>query len=64
MPSGLETILRNYLMTWKPNAKGILFATKDGTRSRSRDNVVRVNLYWGSSVSQHPTLDSMPFDTD
>jgi integrase len=44
MPSGLETILRNYLMKWKPNPAGILFATKDGTRSRSRDNVVRVGL--------------------
>src|SRR5215469_340214 len=44
MPSGLETILRNYLMNWKPNPKGLLFATKDGTRPRSRDNVVRVGL--------------------
>jgi integrase len=44
MPSGLETILRNYLMNWKPNPKVLLFATKDGTRPRSRDNVVRVGL--------------------
>ena len=44
MPTGLETILRHYLMNWKPNPKGILFATRDGSRSRSRDNVVRVGL--------------------
>jgi integrase len=44
MPTALETHLRNYLMLWKPNPAGILFPTKDGTRSRSRDNVVRVGL--------------------
>ena len=37
-------ILRDYLRHWKPNPAGILFATKDGLRSRSRDNVVRVGL--------------------
>lgn len=44
MPSALETVLRRYLQNWEPNAKGILFATRDGSRSRSRDNVVRVGL--------------------
>lgn len=44
MPSALEAVLRNYLRQWKPNPAGILFATKDGLRSRSRDNVVRVGL--------------------
>jgi integrase len=45
MPSALEAVLRNYIQRhWKPNPGGILFATKDGLRSRSRDNVVRVGL--------------------
>jgi integrase len=45
MPSGLEAVLRNYLMAqWKPNAAGILFPNKKGTRPRSRDNVVKVGL--------------------
>jgi integrase len=44
MPSALETILRNFLLHWKPNPAGILFATRDGLRPRSRANVVRVGL--------------------
>ena len=44
MSSGLEAILRSYITRWKPNPGGILFATRDGLRSRSRDNVVRVGL--------------------
>jgi integrase len=31
-------------MNWKPNPGGILFPTRDGSRPRSRDNVVRVGL--------------------
>ena len=37
-------MLRDYLRQWRPNPAGILFATKDGLRSRSRDNVVQVGL--------------------
>jgi integrase len=44
MPSALEATLRNYLLHWKPNARGTLFATRNGERPRSRDNVVRVGL--------------------
>ena len=45
MPSALEAVLRNYIQRhWKPNPGGILFATRNGLRSRSRDNVVRVGL--------------------
>ena len=44
MPSALEATLRNYLHHWTPNARGILFATRNGERPRSRDNVVRVGL--------------------
>jgi integrase len=43
MPSALET-LRNYMRLWKPNPGGILFATRDGSRPRSRANVVRIGL--------------------
>ncbi len=45
MPSALEAMLRNYLLHWKPNPAGILFATRDGSRPRSRANVVRVGLW-------------------
>lgn len=44
MPSALEVRLRDYLRRWKPNPAGILFATRDGSRPRSRANVVRVGL--------------------
>lgn len=44
MPSALEARLRDYLRRWKPNPAGILFATRDGSRPRSRANVVRVGL--------------------
>jgi integrase len=44
MSTSLETILRNYLRHWKPNAAGILFPTRNGRRPRSRANVVRVGL--------------------
>jgi integrase len=44
MPSALETVLRNYMRYWTPNPAGILFATRDGARPRSRANVVRIGL--------------------
>src|ERR1700688_1647420 len=44
MPKVLESTLRNYLLRWTPNPGGILFATRDGSRSRSRDNVVKCGL--------------------
>jgi integrase len=44
MPSALETVLRNYMRRWTPNPAGILFATRDGSRPRSRANVVRIGL--------------------
>jgi integrase len=44
MPSALEMTLRNYMLNWKPNPAGILFATRDGSRPRSRANVVRIGL--------------------
>lgn len=45
MPSDLEDVLRNYIQRhWTPNAKGILFATRRGLRSRSRDSVVKFGL--------------------
>jgi integrase len=44
MPSALEAVLRNYIRQWKPNPDGILFATRDGLRPRSRDNVVKNGL--------------------
>jgi integrase len=44
MPSALEAVLRNYIRNWTPNPKGILFATRSGLRSRSRDNVVKCGL--------------------
>jgi integrase len=44
MPSALEATLRNYLLHWKPNARGLLFATSDGMRPLSRERVVKVGL--------------------
>jgi integrase len=44
MPSALETVLRNFILHWTPNPGGILFATRDGSRPRSRDNVVKCGL--------------------
>jgi integrase len=44
MPSALEAKLRNYIRQWKPNPSGILFATRNGLRPRSRDNVVKCGL--------------------
>jgi integrase len=45
MPSALETMLRNYLLHWKPNPAGILFpAPRKNGYARSRDNVVKVGL--------------------
>ena len=44
MPSALEAVLRNYIQHWKPNANGLLFASRDGVRPRSRSNVVRNGL--------------------
>jgi len=45
MPSALEAVLRNYLQThWKPNAPGLLFPNKKGTRPLNRDNLVKYVL--------------------
>lgn len=44
MPSALEAALRNYVRQWTPNPSGILFATRNGLRPRSRDNVVKCGL--------------------
>lgn len=44
MPSALETVLRDFMLHWTPNAVGILFATRDGSHPRSRANVVRIGL--------------------
>lgn len=44
MPTVLAETLRNYLLRWPPNPSGILFATRNGLRSRSRDNVVKAGL--------------------
>jgi integrase len=55
MPSALEAVLRNYLMHWKPNAAGILFATRKGTRAMSRDSVVKTGL--------HPVLHKLGIPT-
>jgi integrase len=44
MPSALEAALRNYIRQWTPNTAGILFATRNGLRPRSRDNVVKCGL--------------------
>jgi len=45
MPSALEPVLRDYLMRWEPNPKGLLFASpRDPWRPRSRDNVVKNGL--------------------
>jgi integrase len=44
MPSALEAVLRNYMRHWKPNAGGFLFPTRNGSRPRSRANIVRVGL--------------------
>lgn len=44
MPSALEEALRTYIRQWTPNPKGILFATRNGLRPRSRDNVVKCGL--------------------
>jgi integrase len=44
MPSALEAMLRAYLMRWTPNPTGLLFPTRNGSRPRSRANVVRVGL--------------------
>jgi integrase len=45
MPSALAATLRNYLAKeWKQNAAGLLFPNCKGTRSRLRDNVVRLGL--------------------
>jgi integrase len=44
MSSALEAVLRNYIQHWTPNAGGILFATRNGLRPRSRDNVVKCGL--------------------
>jgi integrase len=44
MPTVLADMLRNYLLHWRPNPAGILFPTRDGSRPRSRDNMVKVGL--------------------
>jgi integrase len=45
MPSALEVMLRSYLdRHWKPNAPGLLFPNRKGTKPRWRDNVVKYGL--------------------
>lgn len=44
MPSALEGLLRNYIKNWTPNKAGLLFASRDRERPRSRTNVVRNGL--------------------
>jgi hypothetical protein len=44
MPSASEAMLRNYIRQWTPNKAGILFATRNGLRPRSRDNVAKCGL--------------------
>jgi len=45
MPSALESTLKNYLARhWRPNAPGLLFPNRRGTRPRLRDNAVKYGL--------------------
>lgn len=45
MPSAMEATLKIYLARdWQPNAPGLLFPNRRGTRPRLRDNVVRYGL--------------------
>lgn len=45
MSTSLEAMLRTYIQQhWTPNPLGILFPNRTGTRSRSRDNVVKNGL--------------------
>jgi len=45
MPSALEAMLKSYLdHHWKPNAPGLLFPNRNGTKPRWRDNVVKYGL--------------------
>ena len=45
MPSGLASVLRDYLRhQWQPNPTGLLFPNADGTRPRKRESVVEYGL--------------------
>lgn len=45
MPSALEAVLKGYLNRhWRPNAPGLLFPNRKGTKPRWRDNVVKYGL--------------------
>jgi integrase len=44
MPSALEGMLRTYIQAWKPNVNGLLFASRDGLKPRTRTNIVRNGL--------------------
>lgn len=44
MPAQLEDVLREFLATWKPNAKRLLFATRRGN-PYSRNKVVQTRLW-------------------
>ena len=56
MPSASEARLRHYLANhWKPNAPGLLFPNRKGTRPRSRDNVVKYGLHRVLKALRMPT---------
>ena len=58
MPSALEAVLRHYLKNhWTPNAPGLLFPNRKGTRPRSRDNVVKYGLHRALKALGMPTKD-------
>lgn len=45
MPKALEAALQNYLKSaWKPNADGLLFTNRQGSRPRRRESVVECGL--------------------
>jgi integrase len=45
MSGALEAILRSHVMRLTPNPAGYIFPTRDGSRPRSRDNVVKNGLH-------------------
>jgi integrase len=58
LPSALEAMLRHYLANhWTPNAPGLLFSNRKGTRPRSRDNVVKYGLHRALKALGMPTKD-------
>ncbi len=52
IPSSLLTMLKNYQVTWKPNAAGLLFVTRNGRRHLPTKswNITcgRSSMRWGS----------------